>query len=74
MECFQGTRSPNEVLPIVAALKRMGLSGRDAAYLASIDLQAEDAALRDAYRQEFRYMVAAEERAEAARLIGLSEW
>jgi hypothetical protein len=74
MEYFEGARAPAEALPLVAALKRLGISGRDAAYLASADPDAGDAELRKNYRREFRYMVSAQQRAEAARLIGLSSW
>jgi len=74
MEFFEGARAPDDALPLVAALKRLGLSGRDAAYLASIDLEAGDAELRKNYREEFRYMVGTQARPEAARLIGLSDW
>jgi hypothetical protein len=74
MDVIQGIRVPGEALPLVAALKRLGIGGRDAAYLASIDFEAADAELRKNYRMEFRYMVGVDERAEAARLIGLSDW
>jgi hypothetical protein len=75
MELFVAGREGPEVLALVEQLKSLGLSGRDAAYLASVDLPASaDPQVRANFVSEFRFMVGAERRVEAARLVGLEEW
>ncbi|TFI56892.1 hypothetical protein E2493_17975 [Sphingomonas parva] len=75
MEVFVASRESPDVLALVERLKALGLSGRDAAYLASVDLPATaDPQVRANFLSEFRFMVGAERRAEAARLVGLEEW
>jgi hypothetical protein len=75
MEVFVAGREGPEVLALVDRLKALGLSGRDAAYLASVDMPVSaDPQVRANFASEFRFMVAAGQRAEAARLVGLDEW
>ena len=75
MEVFVSQREPRDALTLTRKLKALGLRGRDAAYLASLQLPSnEDRGAVDHYLAEFRYMVAEENRPEAARLIGLREW
>ena len=75
MEVFVSQREPRDALTLTRKLKALGLRGRDAAYLASLQLPSkEDRGAVDHYLAEFRYMVAEESRPEAARLIGLREW
>jgi hypothetical protein len=75
VEVFVSQREPEKAVTLTQALKALGLRGRDAAYLASAALPgADDQKARDHYLAEFRYMVSEHSRAEAARLIGLSEY
>jgi hypothetical protein len=75
MEIFSPDREGAEAVRLTKKLKRLGIGGRDAAYLASVDpTRTVDDCVRANYRKEFRFMVARDQRAEAARLIGLAEW
>jgi hypothetical protein len=75
MEVFVPSRDEGEVAELMVRLRALGLRGRDAAYLASVlppsplDPQADEN-----FRCEFRFMVAPEQREEAARLVGLAHW
>jgi hypothetical protein len=75
LEVFVASREGPEVITLIGELKALGLSGRDAAYLASIDLPASaDPQVRANFVSEFRFMVGEDCRAQAARLVGLDEW
>jgi hypothetical protein len=75
VEVFIGDRGGAEISGLVAELKALGLRGRDAAYLASIDPYGSvDPEVRANYLREFKVMVGADQRAAAARLVGLQEW
>lgn len=75
MEVFVSQREPGDAVTLTRKLKALGLRGRDAAYLASLQLPSgEDRGAIDHYLAEFRYMVAEDRRSEAAKLIGLREW
>jgi hypothetical protein len=74
MEVFVPSRDDPDALALVDRLKALGLAGRDAAYLACVAPPADDPSARANYLAEFRYMVRPEQRDEAARLIGLSDY
>ena len=75
MEVFVPSRDDPDALALIARLKQLGLAGRDAAYLACIAPPSpEDRSARENYLSEFRFMVRPEQRAEAARLVGLESW
>jgi hypothetical protein len=75
MEVFTPDRNGPEALALVARLKQLGIRGRDAAYLASVEFhRTTDECVRENYLAEFRFMVAPDRREEAARLIQLESW
>lgn len=75
MEVFVAARAPGEAVSLMKRLRKLGMSGRDAAYLASIDPpEAFDPAARANFVAEFEFMVPPAQRSEAARLVGLEGW
>ena len=75
MEVFVPNRAHEEALALIEQLKRLGLAGRDASFLACVAPPSDsDPSARENYLNEFRFMVRPEHRPEAARLIGLQEW
>jgi hypothetical protein len=75
MEIFVPDRDSDAVFALIRQLGELGIRGRDASYLASVEPGASlDTAKQDRYRDEFRYIVAPEQRAAAAGLLGLSDW
>lgn len=74
MEVFVATRAPAEVAKLMAQLRHLGISGRDAAYLASREPPGTaDPVARKSFIAEFKYMVPPPSRDEAARLLGIVE-
>ena len=74
MEVFEPSRDEG-VAELIVQLRALGLGGRDAAYLASVlPPTALDPPAETRFRCEFRFMVAPESRAAAARLLGLAHW
>ena len=73
MELFSPDRDAGTVFDLIARLGEIGISGRDASYLASVK-PSDDPVVRANFRAEFRFMVAVDKRPEAARLVGLSDW
>ncbi len=72
MEVFVAAREREEVLALVEQLNRLEIYGRDAAYLASVQLPCEaDQPAQASFLNEFRYMVPPAARDAAAKLIGL---
>lgn len=74
MEVFVPSREDPDALALVERLKALGLAGRDAAYLACVAPPADDPSAHANYLAEFRFMVPADRRAEAAQLIGLGDY
>ena len=75
MDVFIPDREAGRVLDLMHQLQALGIGGRDAAYLASVEpFRSPDPCVRDNYLAEFRFMVRREHRAAAARLVGLSSW
>jgi hypothetical protein len=75
MEVFVPDHEAGRVLVLMRHLEGLGIQGRDAAYLASVDPQrSQDPVDRARYLDEFRYMVQPGQRAAAARLVGLGDY
>ena len=75
MEMFVPDRDTTAVFALIGQLAALGISGRDASYLASVEPYASaDPVVRANYLAEFRFMVAPDKRAAAARLVGLKQW
>lgn len=75
MEVFTPHRDTGAVFNLIAGLTALGIRGRDASYLASVEpYGSDDPCVRANYVTEFRFMVAPEKRAAAATLVGLREW
>ena len=75
MEIFVPDRDTDAVFALIAQLGELGIGGRDASYLASVEPYASaDPQVRANYLAEFRFMVTPDRRAAAAGLVGLKEW
>ena len=75
MEVFVPSRDDPDAIALIAQLKQLGLAGRDAAYLACVvPPSPSDPSAHENYLSEFRFMVRPDQRAEAARLVGLESW
>ena len=75
MEVFVAARARDEVLALMIELNKLGVHGRDAAYLASAPLPCpSDPDAQDHFIRDLRFMVPLERREAAARLIGLEAW
>ena len=68
-------RDTAAVFALIGELGALGISGRDASYLASVEPYASaDPLVRANYLAEFRFMVTPDKRVAAAGLVGLKEW
>ena len=75
MEVFIPDRETDKVFVLIAKPSELGICGRDAAYLASVEpYGSADPCIRANYQVEFRYMVTPEKRAAVASLVGLRDW
>ncbi len=75
MEVYVAGREKDEVLTLMNELNKLGVQGRDAAYLASVTLPCpSDPTAQDCFVRDLRFMVPPERREAAARLIGLQAW
>lgn len=75
MECFTPNRDSAAVFDLITRLSQIGIVGRDASYLASVEpYGSSDPIVRANYLAEFRFMVAPDKRAAAAGLVGLTDW
>lgn len=75
VEIFVPDRDTDAVFALIAQLGELGIGGRDASYLASVEPYASaDPQVRAKYLTEFRFMVTPDKRAAAAGLVGLKEW
>jgi hypothetical protein len=72
MEIFVPDRQPEETMALMARLHAIGIGGRDAAYLASVEPPQEPGTPEMAdYVKGFELMVTAAARRPAAALLGL---
>ena len=75
MEVFIPDHEVAKTMATMQSLVALGMQGRDAAYLASVDPhRTQDPVDRARYLEEFRFMVQPSQRLAAARLVGLGEW
>lgn len=73
MELFVPERCSEEILLIMSDLRDLGVGGRDAAYLASINPpEVEGTPEMAMYLKEFKLMVHRSARSRAADLLGIS--